>query len=318
MQYRGRRAPLRGIPPVGALAAAILAAGALTACGGRETASARSDTTPVTSRDVAILGADTATRPQLADVPAPARDSAPVATTQAPTTPAAPASAAPPARRRSPRPAAPTASVPAAAPAAPPGPSSGAASGTRPGLDSAVARTATVPAGTTLRFTASRTQCTNTLRTGDRITAPLAEPVRAGTDLDLPAGATGVFEVAEARTAQSANDQTTLALRLVAVQHGGRSYPVNATTLSAAITRVRSASKQEDLRKVAGGAVAGAIAGRLLGRSARSTIVGAAAGAAAGTAAAAATGNADSCLQEGGTLSVRLEAPLTLFAPAVP
>ncbi|MBU6366128.1 MAG: hypothetical protein KJT01_07950, partial [Gemmatimonadetes bacterium] len=206
----------------------------------------------------------------------------------------------------------------AAAPAAPPGPSTGAASGTRPGSDSAVARTATVAAGTTLRFTASRTQCTNTLRTGDRITAPLAEPVRTGTDFDLPAGATGVFEVVEARTAQSANDQTTLVLRLVAVQHGGRSYPVNATTLAAPITRVRSASKQEDLRKVAGGAVAGAIAGRLLGRSARSTIVGAAAGAAAGTAAAAATGNADSCLQEGGTLSIRLEAPLTLYALVVP
>jgi hypothetical protein len=184
--------------------------------------------------------------------------------------------------------------------------------------DSAIARSATVPTGTVLRFTAARTQCTNTLRVGDRLTAPLADPVRGGNGVELAAGASGVFEVMESRTAQSANDETSLVLRLVAVQHGGRSYPVNATTLAAAVSRVRSASKGEDARKVAGGAVAGAIAGRLLGRGARSTIIGAAAGAAAGTAAAAATGNFDSCLPEGGALTVRLEAPLTVFAPMTP
>jgi hypothetical protein len=171
--------------------------------------------------------------------------------------------------------------------------------------------------GTALRFTAARQQCTNTLRTGDRLTAALATAVPVGNGIALPAGATGVFEVTEARTATSSGDSTALQLRLVAVQTGGKSFAINATTQEAAIVRVRSASKGEDLRKVAGGALAGAIAGRLLGKGTRSTVVGAAAGAAAGTAAAAATGNFDSCLQEGGTVTVRLEAPLTVFAPAV-
>jgi hypothetical protein len=174
-----------------------------------------------------------------------------------------------------------------------------------------------LPVGTTLRFTAARQQCTNTLRTGDRLTAALAAAVPAGSGIALPAGAAGVFEVVEARTATSSGDSTALQLRLVAVQHGGKSYAVNATTQEAAIIRVRSASRGEDLRKVAGGALAGAIAGKLRGKSTRSTVVGAAAGAAAGTAAAAATGNFDSCLQEGGAIVVRLEAPLTVFAPAV-
>jgi hypothetical protein len=205
--------------------------------------------------------------------------------------------------------------APATAPA--PAQGTGQTAGKAAAPDSAIPLSATLPAGTTLRFTAARQQCTNTLRIGDRLTAALAAAVPAGNGITLPAGATGVFEVLEARTATSSGDSTALQLRLVAVQQGGKTYAVNATTQDAAIVRVRSASKGEDLRKVAGGALAGAIAGKLLGKSTRSTVVGAAAGAAAGTAAAAATGNFDSCLQEGGTITVRLEAPLTVFAPAV-
>ncbi len=304
-QYTGPRArPVlaRGLRLTVGVALGVV----LAACGGQPEV-AVTDSTPVTPRDVALLGPDSAVQPQLADVP--------VATPAAAPPPPAPRPApARPVARPAPRPA--TASVPAPAPAPTPGTEQAAGKTAAP--DSAIPLSATLPAGTALRFTAARQQCTNTLRTGDRLTAALAAAVPAGNGVTLPAGATGVFEVVEARTATSSGDSTALQLRLVAVQQGGKTYAVNATTQDAAIVRVRSASKGEDLRKVAGGALAGAIAGKLLGKSTRSTVVGAAAGAAAGTAAAAATGNFDSCLQEGGTLTVRLEAPLTVFAPAVP
>ena len=282
---------------------------ALAACGGQPEVAA-TDSTPVTPRDVALLRPDSAAPPQLADVPVAAPAVAPAPAAPSPTPRPAPAK---PAARPAPRPT--TASVPAPTPA--PTPATGQTAGKAAAPDSALPLSATLPVGTTLRFTAARQQCTNTLRTGDRLTAALAAAVPAGNGIALPAGATGVFEVVEARTATSSGDSTALQLRLVALQTGGKSFAVNATTQEAAIVRVRSASKGEDLRKVAGGALAGAIAGRLLGKSTRSTVVGAAAGAAAGTAAAAATGNFDSCLQEGGTIAVRLEAPLTVFAPAV-
>ena len=87
--------------------------------------------------------------------------------------------------------------------------------------------------------------------------------------------------------------------------------PVESTLQTASTTRVRGASKGTDAKKVAGGAIIGAIAGQILGKDTKGTVIGAAAGAAAGTAAAAATADFETCLNGGGSVVVRLDAPAT-------
>jgi hypothetical protein len=63
---------------------------------------------------------------------------------------------------------------------------------------------------------------------------------------------------------------------------------------------------------VVGGIAAGALLGRILGRDTRSTVIGAAAGAAAGTIVAMGTARTAGCIPAGGTIGIRLNAPLRM------
>jgi hypothetical protein len=174
-----------------------------------------------------------------------------------------------------------------------------------------------VAAGTVLTFASNSKVCTNTNHVGDKFTADLSESVPASNGLSIPSGAVGTFEVTEAKTAKNSNDNTLLTVRLLSVQYGGRSYPVESTLQSASTTRVRGASKGTDAKKVAGGAIIGGILGQVLGKDTKGTVIGAAAGAAAGTAAAAATADFETCLNGGSTVTVRLDSPATIrMAPA--
>ena len=160
--------------------------------------------------------------------------------------------------------------------------------------------------------------CSNTAAVGDKFTAELSEAVSATNGVSIPTGATGTFEVVESKTAQNSNDNTFLRVRLVSVQFGGKTYPVESTVQTASTERVRSATKGTDAKKVAGGAILGAIAGQVIGKSTKGTVIGAAAGAAAGTAAAAATANFDTCLNSGASIAVTLDGPLTVRPAPVP
>jgi outer membrane lipoprotein SlyB len=124
--------------------------------------------------------------------------------------------------------------------------------------------------------------------------------------------------VIESKTAQNSKDETILRVKLVSVTYNGNTYPVESTVQTASTERVRSATKGTDAKKVAGGAIIGAIAGQVIGKNTKGTVIGAAAGAAAGTAAAAATANYDTCLGDGGAISVVLDAPVTVKPVPVP
>jgi hypothetical protein len=274
------------------LATAVLAAAA---CGGSGADQALDDD-PALGRDLALAAQDTV-EPALRDVPAetppaetlPAPVSAPSAPTPAPTpAPAAKPAPAPPARRPAPSP--PTEPSPVPLP-----PAEG-----------------VIAAGETMRFAASSRACTDALVTGDRLTARLTGALAGSNGATLPAGATGTFEVVSAQRAANQRDDTHLTLRLVSVTVAGVTYPVQATTVSAATTRVRATSRGTDAKKVAGGALIGAIAGRVLGGGGKGAVVGAAAGAAAGTAAAVGTADFDTCLEGGAIIAVTLDAPLTV------
>lgn len=279
------------------LGAAMLA---LAACGDKKDDALAGDS--ALGRDLA-MAKDSAAQPQLQDVPAPAPTTtpAPVATTPAPRPTPRPAPPRTTTPRETPKPTtpAPTTSAPAPAPAAAP-------------------VTGTVAAGTSLTFASNSKVCSNTKQVGDKFTATLSETVNGSNGIDIPSGATGTFEVTGAKTAKNSKDESSLTVKLLSVTFGGRTYPVEAVTQTASTSRVRSATKGDDAKKVAGGAIIGAIAGQVIGKNTKGTVIGAAAGAAAGTAAAAATGNYDTCLNDGGSMTVRLDSPITIRAAATP
>jgi len=264
-------------------AAALLS---LAACGKDDSDALNSDS--ALGRDLAMAGADTAAQPKLQDVPA----------TPPPQTPSAAPSTAPrptPART-TPRPTPPRTTTPATTPAPTP----------------AAATSGTIAAGTALRFDANNKVCSNTNAVGDKFTATLASSVEGTNGITIPEGATGTFEVQQVRTAKNSNDSTSMSVKLLSITFNGRTYPVDATVTTASTTRVRSATKGDDAKKVIGGAVIGAIAGQVIGKDTKGTVIGAAAGAAAGTAAAAATGNYDTCLNSGAAIAVRLDEAATI------
>jgi len=272
---------------IGALAVVLSAA----ACGGDKNADSALSGDDSLGRDLAMAGQDSAV-PQLQDVPV----TEPPAV--APVSPS-PAPAPAPAR---PRPRQPVATTPAPAPAPIPAPAPA----------PAAPKEGMIASGTTLNFVANTKVCTGDQNIGDKFTARLSGEVTGTNGATFPAGATGTFEVVSAKRAQNQNDNTFLTVRLVSVTIDGNVYPVQATTESAATTRVRAASTGDDAKKVAGGAIIGAIAGQILGKNTKSTVVGAAAGAAAGTAAAVGTADFDTCINSGGTVRVTLDQPVTV------
>lgn len=285
---------IRASRPTMLLVAFSLAA--LAACGDKaaDTASLNADST--LGRDLAM--ATDSAQPMLQDVPV-APPPAVAANAPAPT----------------PKPTAPKPRRTATAPSPTPAPTS---TLTPPPAPAPVAVTGVVASGTSFRFTTSIKVCSNTVAAGERFTASLEASVTATNGIVIPEGATGTFEVVEAKTAKSTNDQTSLTVKLVSVTYGGRTYPLEATVQSASAERVRSTSKAADAKKVAGGAIFGAIAGQIIGKNTRGTLIGAAAGAAAGTAAAAATANFDTCIYAGAGISATLDAPVTVRPAATP
>lgn len=269
---------------------ALCGATLLAACGDKAADSTALKTDSALGRDLAMAATDSAVKPKLQDIPAPAP-------------------AAPEPTRTAPRPAAPK---PKPAPAKPP------AASPAPAPAPAAPTTGVVAAGTTMSFASNEKVCSNNKQVGEKFTADLTESVNASNGLSIPAGATGTFEVTEAKTAKNSNDNTILTVRLVSVQYGGRSYPVDATVQNASTQKSRSASKTTDAKKVAGGAIIGGILGQVIGKNTKGTVIGAAAGAAAGTAAAAATADYDTCLNNGSTVTVRLDAPTTIRAASAP
>jgi hypothetical protein len=265
------------------------------ACGSKsDDANLSTDTS--LGRDLAMASTDSNALPKLQDVPVtppPPVETAPVAKAPAPKTAAA--KPKPPAATTSPSttPATvPVASAPAAKPSAP--------------------KTGSVDAGTSMNFGANSKVCSNTVTAGEKFTAQLTQAVNGSNGALIPAGATGTFEVKEAKTAKNSNDNAVLTVRLVAVTYDGNTYPVEGTVESSGATRSRSASKTTDAKKVAGGAAIGAIIGQIIGKDTKGTVIGATAGAAAGTAAAMATADWDMCLNPGAAIAVKLDAPLTV------
>ena len=292
---QSRREYMQSVLPVMRRSLALVSAAtfvALVGCGDGKSGDSALTSDSSLGRDLAMAATDTNAQPKLQDVP----------TTPPPTE--APVVAAP-ATKPTPRP------TPRPAPK-PVRPTPIPSTSTTPAPTPAAAKTGVIDAGTSLQFASNAKVCSNTTTVGEKFTAQLSQAVTGSNGVVIPAGATGTFEVTESKTAKNSNDATILKVRLVSVTFSGESYPVESTLQTASTDRVRSASRGTDAKKVAGGAVIGAIAGQIIGKNTKGTVIGAAAGAAAGTAAAAATADFDTCLNSGGTITVKLDTPVTV------
>ena len=257
-----------------------LAVAALFAACSRDADTAAADSAD-SARDIAVVGADTATQPQLKDVPV-----------------SPPASS--PSRPKATPPRNPPASSPAPAPAPvtpTPTPSSG-----------------VIASGTSLSLASGSKVCTNTNKIGDRFNATLTTPVSGTNGVTLPAGATVNIEVTELKRSVDSKTNIVMGFRVVSITSDGRTYTPDAEVVSASIDRVRSQDRGDDAKKVAAGAAAGAIVGQVLGRNTKGTLIGAAVGAAAGAAAASSTSDYEGCVNAGAAIAVRLTGPLTITA----
>lgn len=250
----------------------------LAACG-RDADTASVDSAD-SARDIAVVG-DTATQPQLKDVPV----SPPATSTTRP-------------RASTPRPTQPRASTPTPAPAPPPrvsAPTSG-----------------VIASGTQLSLASATKVCTNTNKVGDRFNATLTSDVTGSNGVSIPAGSTVSIELTQLQRSVDSKSNIRIGFRVVSITVNGRTYTPDAEVTSASIDRVRSQDRGDDAKKVIGGAAAGAIIGQVLGRDRKGTIIGAAVGAAAGAAAASSTSDYEGCVNAGAPIMVTLTGPLAI------
>ena len=237
------------------------------------------------ANDLELAGRDTLAQPGLSDVPASGGTTTPAPAAKAPAT-------------RSP-------STTAKAPATKSPTTTKSGNTVTPGTTTRDETMGTLPAGTTMTLASNERVCTNNKKVGDSFTARLTESVTAG-GVTVPAGASAVIRITALQKSDNANQPVVMKFSVSTIHYNGKSYPITAEVTSAKVDQVRTSSKSDDAKKVVGGAVIGAIAGQVLGKDTKGTVIGAATGAAAGTAVAMATGNYEGCINEGGTIAIRL------------
>lgn len=290
-----------------------IAIAALAAC---HSESKRGDSTALgadstLNRDLALANRDSASQPQLKDVPNPAK---PEPKASEPTrTASRKTSQRPTPRDNNPAPK-PTRS--ASLPSTTTTPSGNTVT-TNPAANASAAgggSVGTIAAGSTLNARASSKVCTNTNAVGDHVTATLDNAVSGSNGAVIPAGATVNLTVTSLKRSENANDPIVMEFAVNSVTFGGKTYPIEGNVSAPNVDRVKDQPTSKDVQKVGIGAAAGAIAGRILGKSTKATVIGGAVGAAAGAATAAATANYQGCIQSGGPIIVKLTAPATVRA----
>ncbi|MEO8193077.1 MAG: YMGG-like glycine zipper-containing protein [Gemmatimonadales bacterium] len=266
------------------------------------------------TRDLALANQDTASQPQLRDVPV---SPAPAPVVSEPEPAPAPravrraASPPPVVRRPAPRR---TAPAPAPAPAAPIERVTESGNTERSSEAGSERPLGVVSVGSEIALASGQRICTNTNAVGDRFTAQIAEPVMGANGTVIPVGATALVSISSLHKSERSGDNIEIGLRVESITFGGRTYQVGSEVTYAQVDRVRAESRSDDIKKVAAGAAIGAVIGQILGHKTKSTVIGAATGAAAGAVVANRNANYDGCVPSGGRITIRLTEPLTIQA----
>lgn len=287
---------IRILAPLAFVAAAALSAGA---CNKDKNAGALSQDSTL-NRDLALANKDSASQPQLKDVPAAdsSKAAAPSASSKAP-------------ERTRPRHRAPSSSSSKPTPESTTTPSGNSVATTPAGSEVALG---TIPSGTTINMTSNDKVCTNTNKQGDKFSATVTDAVVGSNGATIPAGSKVLMQVADLQRSGNATKSIQMTFSVLSVTMGSTTYPLSAQIDSVHVDKVRNASVGSDAAKVAGGAVIGAILGQVIGHNTKGTVIGAATGAAAGTAVAMGTAAYEGCVPQGGKITIHLTDPAQVAA----
>jgi hypothetical protein len=165
----------------------------------------------------------------------------------------------------------------------------------------------TLPEGTLLQVRTSEAVDSKRARDGTPIQFTVIRDVSFGDVLAIPRGATVRGMVTEIRKSGEFGGSSEIALRLISLDLGGRSYP-----LQSDLFKVKGPNKAgKTARNIFGGALLGALVGGFVDRGTGAAI-GAAAGAGAGTAVSAASPGPGAWIPAEALVDFRLAAPVTV------
>ncbi len=188
-------------------------------------------------------------------------------------------------------------------PSAPPqGPS---ASGPMQGAYSA--QPMVIPAGTRIRIQLAQTISTQGNQTGDPFSGTVASPIVVNGQTIVRAGAQANGTVTDVKRLGRFVGQAILAVRLDTVRAGGRTYPVQTST----VERFEKGKGKRTAIITGGGAGLGALIGGLAGGG-KGALIGGLLGGGGGAAGSAFTGNRDLVLPAESILTFRLENNVTV------
>ena len=160
-----------------------------------------------------------------------------------------------------------------------------------------------IPAGTELALNAGQRVCASMSRIGDTVTTVLANDLMGPIGVVIPKGTVA--------TAQIAALGKNLDLDVRSLAFAGRTYSLASDVTYTELERVRRKSPAKRNR-IAAGAGIGAVAGGVLGGNPATTVLGAAAGGVAGAVTSKRSVLDDTCIPDGGRITVKLVDPLKL------
>ena len=166
----------------------------------------------------------------------------------------------------------------------------------------------TVPSDAVLGLQIERTISSELARVEDRVDARVTRDVRVGDRVAIPAGSTVRGSVSEVDRGGRMKGKARLAIKFhTIVMADGTQLPLKTD----AVVREGQSPGGETAAKVGGAAIGGAILGAILGGG-KGAAIGGAVGAGAGTAAAMSNDRNPATLAAGTTVTVRVQAPVTV------
>jgi hypothetical protein len=166
----------------------------------------------------------------------------------------------------------------------------------------------TVPSDAVLGLQIERTVSSELARVEDRVDARVTRDVRVSDRVAIPAGSTVRGSVTEVDRGGRVKGKARLAIRFhTIVLADGTQLPLKTD----AVVREGQSPGGESAAKVGGAAIGGAILGAILGGG-KGAAIGGAVGAAGGTAAAMSNDRSPATLPAGTTVTVRMQAPVTV------
>jgi hypothetical protein len=169
----------------------------------------------------------------------------------------------------------------------------------------------TVPSDAVLGLQIERTVSSELARVEDKVDARVTRDVRVGDRVAIPAGSTVRGSVTEVDKGGRMKGKARLAIRFhTIVLADGTQLPLKTDP----VVREGQSAGGETAAKVGGAAIGGAILGAILGGG-KGAAIGGAVGAGAGTAAAMTNDRNPATLTAGTTVTVRMQAPVTVTVP---